>query len=366
MVEKNKNGYWLLVLAAICLIFSILLGGYLFKKDVLYYKGWVNVEAKPLKSNILVERIEGLNDEEYEPFRLPLHYTFEYQGTTYKGTNTNKHFEDFTQAQRFIDRYNALPSNTPLKCKVYPNNPHVSALFWKGVSTQEWYLWLTLGILILGFCISCRYAYLLLSKSKKGQEFRSHSQLSSGDKWNRISRKKQFSILFLMSITGLSIGLWTGWFNWWVPHEKMVNKKNWRKTSCKVVHATVKKEYHSRAKSSSGYYKYMPKILYSYQANGNTYHSNRYTFDLTSRTGTRDHEAVKEIVSDYKKRGSTYCYVNPKDPREAVLHRKFQSATYHLVWAIATTLAGLFFLVGSLCVLFTKKLKQETESLANE
>ncbi|MCP4397864.1 MAG: DUF3592 domain-containing protein [bacterium] len=100
------------------------------------------------------------------------------------------------------------------------------------------------------------------------------------------------------------------------PLLKIMNARDWNETSCVVTFSRVKTHDGSKGRS------YLVDILYSYEINGKEYRSNRYHFMSGFSSGFSDTAA---IVNRYPPGTEITCYVNPKNPRDAIIERGFTS-----------------------------------------
>jgi hypothetical protein len=100
------------------------------------------------------------------------------------------------------------------------------------------------------------------------------------------------------------------------PVLAMVSALSWREASCVVLSSQV-------AVSGSSKPTYRADILYAYSVDGRSYQSNRYRFDDWSSSGR---QAKEEIVASLSPGTRTACWVDPVDPRRAVIERGFSPA----------------------------------------
>lgn len=88
--------------------------------------------------------------------------------------------------------------------------------------------------------------------------------------------------------------------------------RQWVETPCRIVSSTVKEI------SGSDSITYRPEIVFSYEVAGRRYQSSRYQLIEFSSSGRK---AKAEVVARYPRGKTAVCYVNPKDPADAVLDR---------------------------------------------
>lgn len=96
---------------------------------------------------------------------------------------------------------------------------------------------------------------------------------------------------------------------------KVQDARHWPATPCVIVSNEVRS--HSGSKGGTTY---SVDILYQYEVDGRKHQSNRYDFMGGSSSGY----AVKAaIVRRFPPGATATCYVNPRDPNDAVLERRF-------------------------------------------
>ncbi len=100
------------------------------------------------------------------------------------------------------------------------------------------------------------------------------------------------------------------------PIAKTIDAGSWVPTPCKVLRAEVRDHDSDDGTTYSVY------ILYQYDFNGQTYKCDRYEFLGGSSSG---YERKARVVEQYRTAANLVCYVNPKDPSEAVLKRGFHA-----------------------------------------
>jgi len=100
------------------------------------------------------------------------------------------------------------------------------------------------------------------------------------------------------------------------PVLAMVRALSWREASCVVLTSQV-------AESGSSRPTYRVDVLYAYSVDGRSYQSNRYRFDDWSSSGR---QAKAEIVARFPPGTRTACWVDPADPKRAVIDRSFSPA----------------------------------------
>jgi hypothetical protein len=111
----------------------------------------------------------------------------------------------------------------------------------------------------------------------------------------------------------------------------VIDARGWDETPCLMISSHVQSHPDSDGTT------YSIEVLYSYTVEGRQYTSNRYEFMGGSSSG---YEGKAEVVAQYPPGNQAMCYVNPKDPTEAVLQPGF--TLIHLVGLVPLVL----FIVG--------------------
>jgi hypothetical protein len=112
-----------------------------------------------------------------------------------------------------------------------------------------------------------------------------------------------FAIMFLVSaVITIFFSIPTEW--------KMLASGNWRATPCTVLASRLRSEHGNHGTL------YSIDIEYTYNVNGQTYTTDRYSF-VSDSSGVSDEKA--KVVKQYRENRAATCYVNPDNPAEAVL-----------------------------------------------
>ncbi len=123
------------------------------------------------------------------------------------------------------------------------------------------------------------------------------------------------------------------------PLVMIVKARGFTPTNCVILSSQV-----VTSASSKGSSTYRIEMSYKYRVGGREYRSDRYDWSVGSTSGRASKEAV---VERYPEGSEATCYVNPRDPTDAVINRDFE----------AVYLVGLFpmifFVVGLVGVLST-------------
>lgn len=122
----------------------------------------------------------------------------------------------------------------------------------------------------------------------------------------------RWGMILLFSVF-LLVGLVAGWFLLVQPVRRVWEAREWPAVRCTVVSSRVRS--HDGRDSTT----YSVHIVYRYTVNGRAYQSDRYDFMVGSSSG---YEGKQAIVNRYPPGKEAICYVNPRDPSDAVLERR--------------------------------------------
>lgn len=124
-----------------------------------------------------------------------------------------------------------------------------------------------------------------------------------------------FMVLFFALF--LVIGLGVSYALLFRPAVRLVQARHWPPTECTILSSDVGR--HSGSKGGSTY---SIDITYEYEAGGQAHRSDRYDFMGGSSSG---YDGKADVVKRYPPGIRAKCFVNPKDPADAVLNRDFQA-----------------------------------------
>ncbi len=138
--------------------------------------------------------------------------------------------------------------------------------------------------------------------------------------------------LALFAVFALVVGGIGSWAMLARPVTGMMAARSWVVTPCTIASSQVLS--HRGSKSTT----YSVEIVYAYEAAGRAWKSNRYDFLGGSSSG---YDGKQDIVSRYAPGSRAVCFVNPKDPAEAVLDRSFRPIYLIGLIPLAVFLAGI-------------------------
>ncbi|HWP12469.1 MAG TPA: DUF3592 domain-containing protein [Ramlibacter sp.] len=135
-------------------------------------------------------------------------------------------------------------------------------------------------------------------------------------------------------LPGLVLPLLMLYFFFLIPLRRVRSARSWRETRCVIVSSSV-----SEDATDSGLYRIV--VTYHYGFAGRYYSSSRYSFSPAATSGYR---GKKRVVARLAPGITTICYVNPDNPRDAVIER---GLTWDMVVGglFAIIFLGAFFFV---------------------
>ncbi len=116
------------------------------------------------------------------------------------------------------------------------------------------------------------------------------------------------------------------------PALRILDGRHWQQTPCVVVSSDV--QSHSGDKGTT----YSVNVVYRYEVGGKTFSANRYDFLGGSSSG---YEGKAAIVRQFPPGSARTCWVNPRDPIDAVLNRGFVPTMW--LGLLALAFAGIGF-----------------------
>ena len=146
-------------------------------------------------------------------------------------------------------------------------------------------------------------------------------------------------LIFALFGTGFS-------FIFIIPALKVLDARDWNEVECIIDSSHV--ESHRGDDSTT----YSVEITYHYDIDGRTYSSDRYQFMGGSSSGR---SGKTKIVKAYPKGSTRTCWVNPDNPRDAVIQRNFTPIYFVILFPFVFVAVGLSLLAASL----RKKLRKK-------
>lgn len=204
---------------------------------------------------------------------------------------------DFSEAQMLANRY-AVGSEAI--CYVSPDKPYRAVI-------EHSSLWAVLfALLPLSFIAMAIGAFYFLWWGERSfkKQAPSSTQKARPDMWIALIASGFFCATGLIFLFHFLL----------VPVSQVLDATDWEKTPCNILSSRVHIETDCDDTS------YSVDILYHYTVQNKEYRSNQYSFFGNSPGSKRYQE---RIVNRYPEGSVAICYVDPDDPRTAVLDRGF-------------------------------------------
>ncbi|MBK1828600.1 DUF3592 domain-containing protein [Haloferula rosea] len=260
---------------------------------------WEEVPCKILKFEI----IDVVKED--PPFKVELAYRYSVDGKSYTGTQLKAEFkgeEQYEDLAEIEDRIYGGGEGSV--CWVNPDDPTDAVLFHGGGDS-----WFGLIFVAFGGGFVLIGLGLIFSAWREGNPKKAVTEVGDGEADGKLGGLLGcgFFGVFAAVGVGMLLGLVvpTGY--------RYFAVKGWVETPAEVVWSRV------RESSGDDGPTYRADIFYSYQFEGRSYRSNGYS--LTGGGGSSGRDGKLEIVEAHPKGKAITCYVNPKQPREALLNR---------------------------------------------
>ena len=134
----------------------------------------------------------------------------------------------------------------------------------------------------------------------------------------------------------------TGYFLVFLPVKNWNNSVSWTRVPCTIEKAEVGE--HSSLEDGETTLMYQPRVLYSYQIQGTTYKSERFTLSGFTSYSTGNKAEAQSYLNPYLETASRTCLVNPANPKEAVLSNEFPTGGV-LIGSLMTMVFGVVTIV---------------------
>jgi hypothetical protein len=218
------------------------------------------------------------------------------------------------------------PPGSSSQCYVNPKNPNEAVL-------QRGALWFVAFLLLPGAFLAVGVGGLiaLLRPKKPAGRTATTSRASSGIG----SRIGALVLSLLLTLAGGGLAYFLGIRSVLTWNDA----RTWPATPCDIISSRVGVHSSSDRNSSATY---STDIVYRYYVNGREYRSDRVAIFGGSSSGRSGKDAV---VAQYSAGTQAVCYVNPKDPLDALLNRD-------LSWLILFALIPALFFLGGVSGLF--------------
>ena len=130
------------------------------------------------------------------------------------------------------------------------------------------------------------------------------------------------------------------WFMTLPALRQLFSVSSWVETPCTIVFSELRE---SRGDDGPTY---RADILFSYEFQGEAYRSNRVSLGLKVSSGGSS--SKREKIAKHPPGSAAVCYVNPRQPWEAVLDKKSPAILFSLLFPIPFLAAGIFIFLAML------------------
>jgi len=97
---------------------------------------------------------------------------------------------------------------------------------------------------------------------------------------------------------------------------RQFNVKSWKKTYCKIIDTKIESNIDGRGNRT-----YTPLVFFRYSFDNNTYDSHNISF---GQRALFTYNGASKILDNFEPQSKDFCYVNPENPKNAVLRIKFK------------------------------------------
>ena len=321
-VSKPVSFFGRLGLSLFFLVFFVM--GSLFEVLILREFGRATGQRswKKVACTIISSEVQEQSDSE-EPYALAVRYRYEYGGQSYTSSGYKRNYSgsaSYSGTQELTQKY---PSGWKTCCYVNPADPGHAVL--KRDS-------LAIGLVVLFplvFVAVGAGGIYFLWKKPPPEAARPIAAAAIRGKQVKGKGKYGLAALFLIFTAvggGLLYPLGIK------PITRTIDARSWVETPCRVLQAEV------RSHDSDDGTTYSVHILYQYECNGRTYKCDRYDFIGGSSSG---YKGKARVVEQYRTAADPVCYVNPKNPSQAVLQRGFHAKLLLALFPLPFLLIGV-------------------------
>ena len=280
---------------------------------------------KPAPCTITASEVQERGGE--SPYAFAVSYRYDYSGRQYGGS-TYKHgyssSSKYSSAQGLVWQY---PVGRSAVCYVNPENPAQAVL-----QRDSPLIGLAALFPLIFVAIGAGGIYFMWRKSPP-EEARPIASVARSKKG--LGKRATAAVCALFAIVGGAMLYPLGI----KPIARTIDAQNWASTPCNVLRAEVGS--HSGDDGTT----YSVDILYEYTFNGRTYKCDRYDFIGGSSSG---YDGKARVVEQYQSAAQPICYVNPKNPTEAVLKRGFHAKLLLALFPLPFLLIGIVGMISAL------------------
>jgi len=297
---------------------------------------WMKIPVTSFTGQVAVDRSAD------DSFSLSVKYSYDWKGVSYEGDRVwfnEKSYDDFARAREVLNRIKEIESREGgLLCRVNPDDPSEAILLggtiWAAVGLGAF---LSVFVLVGLFSILSGVRTLLGKKKEVKKKF-SSGFLSEFSIFGKSLGSFGWILGVLFGGVFLAVGVGVLWGMWWLPKREAKAAESWDKVPCRIIFSELKS--HEGDDSTT----YSVEVFYAYHVKGERYRSSRYSF-VNGSTNINVGE-MRKVVRGYNKRKKAMCYVDPKDPWNAVLTRELHASWFGLLFGALFGVAGLVVMVG--------------------
>lgn len=272
------------------------------------------------------------------PYAFAVSYRYDYGGKPYSGSTYKRDASSFASYSDARDLVGKYPAGADAICYVNPQNPAEAVL-----CRDSLFIGVVILLPLIFVAIGAGGVYFVWRKPPAGTQ-----RIAPIARGTRKSGRYAPAALFgVFAIVGGAMLYPLGI----KPVTRTLDAERWLATPCKVLRAEVRDH---RGDDSTTYSVY---VLYEYELDGRTYKSDRFDFIGGSSSG---YDGKARVVEQYRTAANPVCYVNPKNPYEAVLERGFHAKLLLALFPLP------FLLIGVIGLIFTLRRRKGGASLSHE
>ena len=272
---------------------------------------------KPVPCTIVASEVR---EDGQSPYAVAVGYQYEYDGQGYSSSAYKRGYsasDTYSGAHKIVQRH---PVGRTTVCYVNPRNAAEAVL-----SRDSLLLGLVILFPLIFIAVGAGGIYFLWRRSPPG-EARPIAPIAKRTKG--ASKYAMAAFFSIFAIVGGAMFYPLGIR----PITRTVDARSWQPTPCKVLRAEV------RSHDGDDGTTYSVDIVYEYTFNGQTYKCDRYDFIGGSSSG---YKGKAHVVEQYRTASNPICYVNPKDPSEAILKRGFHAKLLLALFPLPFLLVGV-------------------------
>jgi hypothetical protein len=289
---------------------------------------WPQVPCEILRSGVAAQDRSGSSR-----FVATVLYSYRWQGHTYVSDKIGFHPElshsDVADAEARAAKF---PKGARLQCHVNPANPRETIL----ESRLDFMPLLLSPFLLVIWALYERVA--LADWFERRRQWRQGSGKLPITA-NRALRRAKGKPL-VVGVLGFAMGAAFASFLWIGPWLQQRASRSWQETPCTIVRVGVVTET-----THQGGRFFKPQVLYQYEFAGASHQSTQLDF---SEDMGFNYARTRSLVRVYHAGQTTACFVNPAQPRQAVLQRRFRADPFFSLFTAGVLGLSLFLVVQGL------------------